>query len=410
MKKLAISVLIGIMVGIERENRALEHEIFAGVRSYTITCITGMLVALVSKETGPGFVYIVTLFFGAICSIVTYCKISIYNRIGVTSPISLFFIFIAGVLVGYDYWLFAIVSSIIVAILLIQKQPLHKFAGNLTKEELYNAIQFLAVAFILYPVMPDKQFFGLVNLRYAILIVILVSLISFLSYVLLRMFGTKRGICYSGFVGGFVNSEATTGALAGLSKKTADMTEPVLTGILLCNISMLTRNLILALIVDPTGQTTRLMFPPQFVIILVSTAMVFKHNKKLCPIDGADIKIESPFSLGQAFKFGIAFSLILIIGNLAYNTGGTVGIYATALGALVSSSGVIVSVTLLAISGNISHATAANTAILASLISTVNKILLSKISGSDALFSSSKNTFGVIAIIGALALILWNYI
>jgi uncharacterized membrane protein (DUF4010 family) len=397
------------MVGIEREHRALEHDIFAGVRSYTITCITGMLTALVSKDTGLGFVYVVTFIFGAICSIITYSKIFLYNRIGVTSPISLFFIFIMGILVGFDYWLFAIVSSIVVAILLIQKQPLHQFAGNLTKEELYNAIQFLAVAFILYPVMPDKQFFGLVNLRYAILIVILVSLISFLSYVLLRMFGTKSGICYSGFVGGFVNSEATTGALAGLSKTAADMADPVLTGILLCNISMLIRNLILALIVDPTGQTTRLMLPPQFAIIIVSIAIFLKLNTKFCPISKGEIKIESPFSLGQAFKFGIAFTLILIIGNLAYNTGGTIGIYATALGALVSSSGVIVSVTLLAVSGNISHATAANTAILASLISTVNKILLSKISGSGALFSKSKKTFGAIAIIGALALILWNY-
>jgi uncharacterized membrane protein (DUF4010 family) len=174
---------------------------------------------------------------------------------------------------------------------------------------------------------------------------------------------------------------------------------------------MLIRNLILALIVDPTGRTTLLMLPVQIIMILVSVAITLKRNKSICPINGGgDFKIESPFSLGQAFKFGIAFTLILIIGNLAYNTGGTVGIYATALGALVSSSGVIVSVTLLAVSGNISHATAANTAILASLISTVNKILLSKISGSDALFSSSKNTFGIIAIIGALALILWNYI
>jgi uncharacterized membrane protein (DUF4010 family) len=398
------------MVGIEREHRALEHEIFAGVRSYTITCITGMLAALVSKETGIGFVYVVTLFFGAICSIITYCKISVYNRIGVTSPLSLFFIFLMGILVGYDYWLFAIVSSIVVAILLIQKQPLHQFAGNLTKEELYNAIQFLAVAFILYPVMPEKQFFGLVNLRYAILIVIFVSLISFSSYVFLRMFGTKRGISYSGFVGGFVNSEATTAALAVLSKRVTDMADPVLTGILLCNISMLIRNLILALIVDPTGQTTLFMLPPQLTTILVSTAMVFKHNNRFCPVNGPEIKIESPFSLGQAFKFGIAFTLILIIGNLAYKTGGTVGIYATSLGALVSSSGVIVSVTLLAVSGNISHATAANTAVLASLISTINKILLSRISGSDTLFSSSMKTFGIIAIIGTLALVLWNYI
>ena len=411
MKKLAITLLIGIMVGIEREHRALEHEIFAGVRSYTITCITGMLTALVSKDTGIGFVYVVTLFFGAICAIITYCKISIYNRIGITSPISLFFIFLMGILVGYDYWLFAIVSSIVVAILLIQKQPLHQFAGNLTKEELYNAIQFLAVAFILYPVIPDKQFFGLVNLRYAILIVILVSLISFSSYVLLKKFGTARGICYSGFVGGFVNSEATTGALAGLSKRAVEMSDVVLTGILLCNISMLIRNLILALIVDQTGQTTLFMLPPQFAVILFSTALAFKQNHKLCPIiGGGEFKIQSPFSLGQAFKFGIAFTLILIVGNLAYQTGGTAGIYASSIGALVSSSGVIVSVTLLAVSGNISYETAANTAILASLISTVNKILLSKISGSDKLFFSSMKTFGTIAIIGIVALVLWNYI
>lgn len=398
------------MVGIEREHRGLEHEIFAGVRSYSITCITGMIVALVSESTGPGLVYVSTFFFAAICSIITYSKIFLFKRIGVTSPISLFFIFLMGILVGYDYGLYAIVSSIVVSFLLIQKQPLHQFAGNMTKEELYNAIQFLAVAFILYPVMPEKKFFGLVNLRYAILIVILVSLISFLSYVLLRKFGATRGMCYSGFLGGFVNSEATTAALAGLSKKAVEMAEPVLTGILLCNISMLIRNLALALIVDPTGQTTLLMLPPQVAIILISIAMFLRHNKKFCPVGGEELKIESPFSLGQAFKFGIAFTLILIIGNFAYEFAGTAGIYATALGALVSSSGVIVSVTLLAVSGNISFATAANTAVLASLISTINKVLLSKISGSDTLFSIAKNTFGVIAIIGALALLLWNSI
>ncbi len=396
------------MVGVEREHRGLEHEIFAGIRSYSITCITGMLVALASESVGVGFVYVATLFFAAICSIITYSKIFLFKRIGVTSPISLFFIFVMGVLVGYDYGLFAIVSSIVVSILLIQKQPLHKFAGDLTKEELYNAIQFLAVAFILYPVMPEKKLFGLINLRYAILIVILVSLISFLSYVLLRKYGTKRGLYYSGFFGGFINSEATTGALAGLSKRTEEMAYPVLTGILLCNISMLIRNLVLAFIVDTTGQTTLLMLPPQLVLLIVSTAIAHRHSKKFCPINGGELKIQSPFSLGQAFKFGIAFTLILVIGNFAYNAAGTTGIYITALGALVSSSGVIVSVTLLAVSGNISYEVAANTAILASLVSTVNKILLSKISGSESLFSLAKKDFGIIAIIGTVALLLWN--
>ena len=82
----------------------------------------------------------------------------------------------------------------------------------------------------------------------------------------------------------------------------------------------------------------------------------------------------------------------------------------TALGALVSSSGVIVSVTLLAVSGNISYTTAANTALLASIVSTLNKILISKISGSTPLYSVSKNIFGIIAVIGVIAILLWNYI
>lgn len=71
LTKLAIAFLIGIMVGVEREHRGLEHEIFAGVRSYSITCITGMLVALASESIGPGFVYVATLFFAAICSILS---------------------------------------------------------------------------------------------------------------------------------------------------------------------------------------------------------------------------------------------------------------------------------------------------------------------------------------------------
>ncbi len=398
------------MVGVEREHRSLDHEIFAGVRTYSITCITGMLVALASQSTGTGFIYVVTLFFAAICSIITYAKIFLYRRIGVTSPISLFFIYVMGILVGYNYWLFAIVSSIVVSFLLIQKQPLHHFAGNLTKEELYNAVQFLAVAFILYPIAPEKQIFGVINLKYAILIVILVSLISFLSYVLLRKYGAQRGICYSGLLGGFVNSEAAAAAIAGFSKKSQEVIEPVLTGILLCNISMLIRNLILAFIVDPSGQTTLLMLPPQIAIILASIIMVFKHNEKVCPIGGGDFKLESPFSLGQAFKFGIAFSIILIVANFANQIAGTLGIYATALGALVSSSGVIISVTLLAVSGNISYTTAANTALLASIVSTLNKILISKISGSTPLYSVSKKIFGIIAIIGVIAVLLWNFI
>lgn len=397
------------MIGIEREHRSQAHEIFAGVRTFAITCVAGMLSAFVALSAGPGLLYITALFFAAISCIIAYSKIFLFQRIGVTSPISLFLTFLLGAFVGYDYCLFAIVCAILLTFLLIGKQPMHRFVENLSREELLNAIQFLAVAFILYPIMPDNKFFGLVNLKSGLMIVVLVSLVSFSSYVLLKKYGASRGLCYSGALGGFVNSEATTGALAGISKKSEAMAVPVFKGILLCNTAMLLRNLLVAFIVDPSGKTTFLMLPPQFAVILLSVLIVLKGNKKLCLTEEEGLSIQSPFSLGPAFKFGLAFTLILIVGNTANEVAGTAGIYATALGAFVSSSGVIVSVALLAVNGSISYTTAANTAVLASLISTVNKIFLTKISGSQELFSLAKIRFGMLASAGLLALVLWSY-
>ena len=160
LTKLAIAFLIGIMVGVEREHRGLEHEIFAGVRSYSITCITGMLVALASESIGTGFVYVSTLFFAAMCSIITYSKIFLFKRIGVTSPITLFFIFVMGVLVGYDYGLFAIVSSIVVAFLLIQKQPLHQLQETLQKKSFTMPYSFWLSLSYFIRLCRKKQFFG----------------------------------------------------------------------------------------------------------------------------------------------------------------------------------------------------------------------------------------------------------
>lgn len=401
--------MIGILIGIEREQRSQDQKIFAGVRTYAITCITGMLSTIVALSAGPAMIYITALFFTLIASIITYSKIFLYQRPGVTTPISFFLTFLLGVLVGYDYCLFAIVGAILLTFLLLQKQPLHRFAESLSKDELLNAMQFLAVAFVLYPVMPDTRFFGLVNLKSALMIVVLVSLVSFSSYVLLKKFGASRGLCYSGALGGFVNSEATTGALAGLSKKSKAMADPVFIGLLLCNTAMLLRNLLVAFIVDPSGKTTLMMLPPQFAIILLSLIIVFKRNRDVCLPGKETLSIQSPFSLGPAFKFGAAFTLILIIGNTAHQVAGTAGIYATALGAFVSSSGVIVSVALLAENGSISTATAANTAVLASLISTANKVILTKISGSGELFSLTKTRFGLIVSSGLVALIMWSY-
>ena len=408
LQKLALSLMIGILVGIEREHRRKVEGIFAGVRTFALACITGMFAAYIAGLLGSGILLITTFFFALICVILTYIKNIVYRQIGLTSPIALFCTFLLGILVAEDYYLFAIMGAVVLTFLLIEEKPLHTFAEHLSDEEILNSVQFLIVVFILYPILPDEPVFGVMNLKSAILIVVIVAFISFVSYLLLRKFGSRSGISYSGLFGGFVNSEATTSALSSMSKKRPVLVNAAYIGILLSNTSMLIRNLIIAMVVDPSGRIALLMLPPQLMIIIVSSLIVLTRGKAFGAMNET-LEIKSPFSLGPAFKFGAGFTVLLVIAKTANDILGSTAVYATALGGIVSSAAVTVSMAALAVDGSVSFTTAAETAVMASIISTLNKVILIKISGSKELFSLSRNTFALLALIGAVAIVGWGY-
>ncbi|MCL7410721.1 MAG: MgtC/SapB family protein [Methanosarcinaceae archaeon] len=405
---MGLSFLIGILIGIEREHRRVNKKISTGVRTFVLACIIGMIATFVSGLIGIEILFITAIFFAALSTIIAYTTNIVYGKAGITNSIALFSTFLLGILVAKDFHLFAIVGAVVVTFILVEKKPLHTFAQHLSDHDILNAVQFLAVAFILYPIMPDDTFFGAVNPRSVILIVVLVSLVSFSSYIFLKKFGTRGGISYSGLLGGFVNSEATTGALSSMSKNISTLTDATYVGILLTNIAMLVRNLIIALIVDPSGRFALLMLPPQLIIIIASLFITLLKRKAF-DTTNEQLKIDSPFALGPAFKFGAGFTIILIVATIVNDIAGPIGIYAIALGGLVSSAAVTVSMASLAVNGSISITTAAQAAVLASIISTSAKIALVKISGSDELFIRLRNTFTILVLIGMLALAGWSY-
>ncbi|WP_232216844.1 MgtC/SapB family protein [Methanohalobium evestigatum] len=399
-------MLIGILVGIEREHRRKYREVFAGVRTFAITSITGMLSIYVAEIVGLEFLLITTAFFALLCIFLAYAKNIIFNHYGLTSPIALFSTYILGILVAKGYFLFAIVGAVVITFLLIEKKPLHSFAENLSEDDILSAVHFLAVAFILYPLVPDQPVFGVLNLKSAILIVVLVSAISFISYVFLKKFGTHGGVYYSGILSGFVNSEASAGAFASIAKHKPALLDVSYIGILLSNTAMLVRNIIIAVIVDPSGRTALLMLPPHLAIIGVSSFTTLSKRKNIKSVD-EHLELSSPFALGPAFKFGAGFTILLIVAKFANDIAGATGIYATAIGGLVSSAAVTVSVTTLAVNGGISFTTAAETAVIASIISTLNKNILINLSGTKQLFDISKYTYVLLVMVGFVALVIW---
>ncbi|NPE27604.1 MgtC/SapB family protein [Methanococcoides sp. SA1] len=408
LTKVVLSLMIGILIGIEREHHRQDHQVFAGVRTFAIVCICGMVATFVAQLIDIMILQITTALIAASCFFLIYRIYMINGKLGMTSSIALFLTYLLGMLVAMGHYLFAIIIGVIITFLLIEKKPLHSFAEHLTDDEILNGVQFLAVAFILYPLMPEEPVMGVLNLKSAILIVVLVMFIGFISYVSLKKFGTKGGMSYSGLFGGFISSEATTAALAALSKKQSSLIHALYIGILMSNISMIISNTLIALIVDPTGKTMLAMIPPQLAMLFI-VLIIIAIRRKSYDVMTEPLEIGSPFALKPAFKFGALFSILLVITSLAGEFAGSTGIYITALGGLVSSSAVVASVAALAFTGNVPYTVAAQTAVMAGIISTLNKIILIRVSGSKELYYHSRNTFVLIAIVGTVVLYLWSY-
>src|SRR3990170_1596996 len=135
-QKLALATLIGILIGIEREHRRIEGvELIAGVRSFTIACIAGMVSAYLALNVNQGILLISLAFFAIISAIFVYVKNVTLRQPGITGPIALYCTFLLGVLINYDLFLIAIGGAVVLTLLLAEKRPLHSFATNLTDGE-----------------------------------------------------------------------------------------------------------------------------------------------------------------------------------------------------------------------------------------------------------------------------------
>ena len=134
-QKLALATLIGILIGIEREHRRPEKtELIAGIRSFTIACIAGMVSSYLALKIVPGILLISLAFFAIVSAIYIYIKNVILKMPGITGPIALYCTFLLGVLITYEFYIPAIAGAVIIKLLLAEKQTLHSFATNLTDD------------------------------------------------------------------------------------------------------------------------------------------------------------------------------------------------------------------------------------------------------------------------------------
>jgi uncharacterized membrane protein (DUF4010 family) len=310
---------------------------------------------------------------------------------GLTTPFALILTYMAGLLVGFGLIIEAVVVAVIVTFLLVSKRRLHAYAELLDDDELIGALEFIAIAFIAYPVTlqldlpPPYDIFNPgqpLAISNLFLIVVFVSSISFISFLLIRWQGASRGLRFSGLLGGLVSSEATTISLSNLAKKNKGIIRTAASGIILANATMFARDLAVTIFADLSLATASLVALP--LLALSGVGMALGYSMKVeNQADGHELDVRSPFAIVPALKFGIIF-LVITAGIYLVNTYlGQDYIYLVALGGMVSSAAVAASVASYVFLGELGAMEAAQIILLATAISSFTKLAYARYISKD---------------------------
>ena len=387
-----VSIILGGLVGIEREYKKQREgtPIFGGVRTFILISLLGTLSAHISSSFGDPFIYIILISFSALLVIA-----QLFERLpGLTSEVSAILTFLIGVLCYKEEFQLAAAIAITVLFILSFKEQMHKFVKHLSLEDLFAFLKFAAVTVILYPLLPDKSFYG-VNPREVWTMVVIISTLDFLGYFLTKIAG-ERGILFTGLIGGLVSSTAVAATFSSLSKTNRSLIPEYAAGIVGASAIMFPRITFLAGIVNL--QFTKYLIMPFLTAFLMGIFFAYRISN-LEREERAKVKVKNPYELSNAIKFSMFYAFILFISRNTLKYLGDYGLYiVAAVSGLSDVDAITLSVSKLFTASEVSLLTGIVTVIVAATVNTFLKWFLTISMGSRELFKLV--TPGFIALIG----------
>jgi uncharacterized membrane protein (DUF4010 family) len=366
--KLAISIAIGMLIGLEREWSQKDM----GTRTFAIVSIAGALSILASPAIA------LMTFAGVLVMVVLngFRNLREGRPIETTTSAAVIITFVLGVLTGEGHHYTPVAAAIVITLLLSLKPALTHFAGGLLVTEVRGAVMLGLLAFVIYPILPNHTVdpWNLINPREAWLTVVVIAGIGFVNYVLLKIY-SGRGLYYSAVLGGFVNSTATIAELSGSLKAQRDGATPLAIVIdLLTIVAMFVRNLLILAIFARTA--IAIAVGPLGAMTLAAVGAIWSQHRR-ARVDIGSLELSSPLSLSKVFRFGLIFLAIEMVGSLGQRYLGHYGFLAVSvLGGLVSSASTAGAAATLAMHHQIDMHTAGVATVLTSMASALSNLPL----------------------------------
>ena len=356
--KLLISIVLGAVIGIERESsfETEEHHEkseaghLGGLRTYSLIALLGGIAGFLSTTSNGSLYLIITIAFFALVAIYYTVGGLMTRSVGLTTELGALFAFLVGFFVTSDVLpiSLAIALTIIVSLILSVKEKSHSFILGVKRTEIDAFIGFAIVALVILPFLPNQSIFindipalntllqaynveisfleklEIINPFKLWFIVALITGIDVVGYILNKLTGEKKGLLMTSAVGGFISSTSTTQSLAQQSKSSTQINDLVSAAIV-ANLTSFLQVFVLVATLNAAWLIT--ITPTLFIIVVAALATaLFFHFKQEKGYTIAENEVapaqkktgnKRVFSLGPAVRFAILLITIRLATKVA---------------------------------------------------------------------------------------------
>lgn len=381
---LGIALLIGVLVGAERETSKSYAGI--GLRDIVLASSVGWISSRLQEPL------IGLALFGGLVAFMLIYRPRDGSVLGVTTEFAVIAVFAMSYVLGgiTEQSSIAIIVALAIALTLLldaKASVKRVFRELITEKEFADTVRFLALIFIIMPLLPEGRFgpYGFIAPLTLWIAVILVTGVSYVGYFLEKFLGVKRGTWLVAILGGMVSTTVMTQTFAKQVAADPQRLRMAWQASTLSNSIQFPRLLVLLFVTSPTlAQLALPAFLPAFIAgVLMSLIIGRGSNSEL----KNDPVLKNPLRIVPALQFALFMAGVTFVGAAAYELVGDRGLYLTsAVGAILDVDAIALSTADRVSSGLLEELTGQNLLLIAVGSNMIVKSILAYVSGSRSFF------------------------
>jgi uncharacterized membrane protein (DUF4010 family) len=409
---LAAALLIGALVGIERERKKSESDLgIGGVRTFILFALSGAVAAWLARRFESPWVFAAPLLGIAALAVAGYLAQSKVKprSLGLTTETAAITVYLLGGACVVGHVEVALAIGVAVSATLAYKQPLHDLVAKLGTEDIDAGVKLLVATFIVLPLLPRDAIdpWGAIEPHSLWLLVILIASLSLIGYVATRALGPEKGAALTGLAGGLASSTAVTLTFARQSRQQDKGDAALASGLLLAWGIMFARVVVEVAVVHAPLVGPLLVPMGAMGLTTLALAGLFVVRPRDQGARASEVSLKNPFSLMSAVKFGLFFAAVLLLVKLAQMHFSVGGQYAVAgLAGLTDVDAITLSMASLVRDGGAETRVGVVAIVIAALTNTVVKCGMVIVLGGAGLRSRTLVATAVLVAVGVAVVVM----